>query len=141
MVVAIRLMLRVLCLLHLLRVGLSLFRIAAEGILFWAGVTSLRSKLVLLLRFGSGSFIGGFSPLTCHRILNSSGDLGSTWRDTRWTLMGRTNELFDLLFVAGCWEVWNERIRRIFDNSVASSAICAARISNTFNLWCLAYLG
>ncbi len=78
-------------------------------------------------------------PLTLHLLLNCSGNLESRWRSARRTLRGRFKELLDLLIAASCWEIWNERNRRIFDNSVTSSACCAARVIISINLWREAY--
>ncbi len=64
-----------------------------------------------------------------------SGDLGSRWSRVRALLPGRLQGTIDTWFAAGCWELWTECNRRIFDKTLCSSEGCGRRVGSTALLW------
>ncbi len=78
-------------------------------------------------------------PLSCVRLLDSSGDLATRWRMAREPSRGPSQAEFDTTFAAGCWELWIERNKKIFDNLSSPSAICASRALNAATLLIVAF--
>ncbi len=64
-----------------------------------------------------------------------TGSLASRWRRARMALPGLVQGTFDIWFAAACWELWNDRNRRIFNNSIKSSDECGRRVGSTARLW------
>ncbi len=73
--------------------------------------------------------------LFCNRFLSSPGDLTSRWKTARATLSGQSKSTFYLLVAAGCWEIWNERNRRTFENRLSTVDFCAFKVHSMADFW------
>ncbi|OAY82640.1 hypothetical protein ACMD2_11015 [Ananas comosus] len=62
-------------------------------------------------------------------------ELGDRWSKARRTLFGRNKAFFDLVFSACCWDLWNERNKRIFDNHSRTHDVLGRNILTTTRLW------
>ncbi len=78
------------------------------------------------------------ATLICQRLLNTQGDLASRWRSARGVATGQSKTVLDLLFAAGCWEIWIERNKRLFENRLSTSDGCATRVHTIVEFWSLA---
>ncbi len=83
-------------------------------------------------------FLSGFPPSSQH-LMQGPGDLITCWRRVRATLPANSQICFDVCFTAGCWELWNERNRRIFDGASNSVAGCGHRAATSVQLWSIAF--
>ncbi len=74
-------------------------------------------------------------PSVRQKLYSGFRDLASRWSRARVSLPGRLQGSFDIWLAAGCWELWNERNIRIFENSFCSSKGCGKRVGSTAWLW------
>nr|CAD1841613.1 unnamed protein product [Ananas comosus var. bracteatus] len=75
------------------------------------------------------------APTAYHRLSNSPGGIAVRWCSSRLLLTGEFKKNFDLYVAAGCWELWKERNRRLFDNKSQRSEILARAINDTIKQW------
>lgn len=73
-----------------------------------------------------------------HRLSNSTGGLAARWCCSRHLLTGEPKNNFDLHVAAGCWELWKERNRRLFDSKLQRSENLARATNDTVKQWVLA---
>lgn len=68
-------------------------------------------------------------------LSNLSGDLATRWNRSRRSLKGRPKTFFDLYFAAACWELWNQRNMRIFNDRATRSDELGKGVHDTVTLW------
>ncbi len=77
-------------------------------------------------------------PTVRKRLRSDTGGLACRWRRARLALSNSLQGRFDIWFAAACWELWNERNRRVFDNAIKSSEVCGRQVDSTAMIWILA---
>ncbi len=74
-------------------------------------------------------------PPSAQRLLLGSGDLITRWKRARAALTPNLQLSVDVGIAAGCWELWKERNRRIFDDASNSVVACGHTAASTIRLW------
>ncbi len=77
-------------------------------------------------------------PTVRMRLHFDTGSLACRWMRARLSMTYRLRGRFDIWFAAACWEIWNERNRRVFDDAIKSSALCGRNVDSTATAWILA---
>nr|CAD1827183.1 unnamed protein product [Ananas comosus var. bracteatus] len=75
-------------------------------------------------------------PLMTRQLTSgTSGVLPEHWSRTRNAFSGSFKNDFDLIFIASCWALWNERNKRLFEDRLNQSEFLGQSILCTVRLW------